>query len=83
MQGFFFQVGISATTLYAGALTTVYMLSIVWKIQRQRLVQLEFWMHIFINLFAWGTAIAGLPLKLYNPANRLGFMCWYVLQWAH
>lgn len=76
MQGFFFQVGISATTLYAGALTTVYMLSIVWKIQRQRLVQLEFWMHIFINLFAWGTAIAGLPLKLYNPANRLGFMCW-------
>jgi len=76
MQGFFFQVGISATILYAGALTTVYMLSIVWKIQRQRLVQLEFWMHIFINLFAWGTAIAGLPLKLYNPANRLGFMCW-------
>lgn len=79
MQGFFFQAGISATPLYAGALTTVYLLRVVLRVKRDRLVQVELFMHGFINLFAWGTAIAGLPLKLYNSADRIGFMCWCVL----
>ena len=78
MQGFFFQAGISATPLYAGALTTVYLLRVVLRVNKDRLVQVELFMHGFVNLIAWGTAIAGLPLKLYNSADRIGFMCWCV-----
>jgi hypothetical protein len=36
----------------------------------------EPFLHAIPILFAWGTAIAGLPLKLYNPADRIGFFCY-------
>jgi len=76
VQGFFFQAGISATPLYAGALTTVFALKVVLRLTQEKLVRIERYLHVFVNVFAWGTALAGLPLKLYNSADRIGSMCW-------
>jgi len=77
MQGFFFQGGISAAPLYHASLSTVYVLNIVYEFSNERIARkAEPWLHGIPILFAWGTAIAGLPLKLYNAADRVGFFCW-------
>jgi len=77
MQGFFFQGGIGAAPLYSAALTTFYLLNVVFEWNTDKIVKFaEPWLHGIPIVFAWGTAIAGLPLKLYNAADRVGFMCW-------
>ena len=77
MQGFFFHAGISASPLYHASLSTVYVLNVVFGLSNDRIARrAEPFLHAIPILFAWGTAIAGLPLKLYNPANRIGFFCY-------
>jgi rhamnose transport system substrate-binding protein len=76
MQGFFFQAGIGATPLYSAALTTFYLLNVVFKLPTDRIVKAEPFLHGIPIAFGWGTAIAGIPLTLYNAADRVGFMCW-------
>ena len=77
MQGFFFHAGISASPLYHASLSSVYVLNIVFELSNDRIARrAEPLLHAFPILFAWGTAIAGLPLKLYNPADRIGFFCY-------
>jgi len=77
MQGFFFHAGISASPLYHASLSTVYVLNVVCELSNDRIARrAEPFLHAFPILFAWGTAIAGLPLKLYNPADRIGFFCY-------
>jgi hypothetical protein len=77
MQGFFFQAGIGAAPLYSAALTTFYLLNVVFELPSETIVKkAEPFLHGVPILFGWSTAIAGLPLKLYNAADRVGFMCW-------
>lgn len=53
------------------------MLNVVCELSNDRIARrAEPFLHAFPILFAWGTAIAGLPLKLYNPADRIGFFCY-------
>lgn len=44
-----------------------------WKDERIRSSHVELFLHGIPMLIGWSTAIAGLPLKLYNP---LGWTCW-------
>ena len=77
MQGFFFQAGIGTGPLYSAALTTFYLLNIVFEMTTDKIVKnAEPLLHAIPIAFGWGTAIAGLPLTLYNAADRVGFMCW-------
>jgi len=77
MQGFFFQAGIGAAPLYSAALTTFYLLNVVFNMSPENIAKhAGKWLHGIPILFGWGTAIAGLPLNLYNAADRVGFMCW-------
>jgi hypothetical protein len=74
MAAFFSQGGNLAAPLYNGSLATFYLVMIAygWKEDRIRR-QLEPMFHILPNIIGWGTAIAGLPMKLYAPAN---WTCW-------
>lgn len=71
MQGFFFQAGIGAAPLYSASLSTFYVLNVVLEVGKDKIARrAEPALHAVPILFAWGTAIAGLPLKLYNSADR-------------
>jgi rhamnose transport system substrate-binding protein len=77
LQGFLFQAGIGAAPLYSAALTTFYLLNVVFELPTDTIVKkAEPFLHGVPIIFGWGTAIAGLPLSLYNAADRVGFMCW-------
>jgi hypothetical protein len=71
-QGFFTQLGIGAP-LYNCSLSFYYLLVIAFAMNENRVKKLERFMHLVPLAFSFGTAIAGLPLTLYNPT---GLWCW-------
>lgn len=73
--GFFGQGASIASPLYNGSLALFYLLTIRygWKDESSQFSRIEPLMHGIPLVFGWGTAIAGLPLKLYNP---IGWTCW-------
>mmetsp|Transcript_25725 Transcript_25725/g.60120 ORF Transcript_25725/g.60120 Transcript_25725/m.60120 type:complete len:547 (-) Transcript_25725:76-1716(-) len=74
-QGFFVQFSMG-TVLYNATLSVFYLLSIRFRWSPQRVAaKAEPWLHAVPVLFAVGTAIAGVPLGLYNYAR---FMCYVV-----
>jgi len=74
-QGFFVQFSMG-TVLYNTTLSVFYLLSIRFRWSPQRVAKkAEPWLHALPILFALGTAIAGVPLGLYNYAR---FMCYIV-----
>jgi len=72
-QGFFTQFGISSP-VYNVSLSFYYLLAVrySWKEERLRR-RAEPWFHILPLLWSFGTAIAGLFLKIFNSAN---LWCW-------
>ena len=74
-QGFFVQFSMG-TVLYNATLSAFYLLSIRFRWPPERVAKkAEPWLHAVPVLFALGTAIAGVPLGLYNYAR---FMCYIV-----
>lgn len=71
--GFFSQAGNVGTPLYNGSLATYYYLMIVLGWEKSKIFQSEWMLHVLPIAFSWGTAFAGIGLKLYNSAN---FTCW-------
>lgn len=72
-QGFFTQFGISSP-VYNVSLSFYYLLTVrySWKEERLRR-RVEPWLHILPLSWSFGTAIAGLFLKIFNSAN---LWCW-------
>ena len=73
VAAFFNQGGNLAAPLYKGSLATFYLVTIVYGWKEERIQELEPMFHIIPNSLGWGTAIAGIFLKLYAPDN---WMCW-------
>ena len=71
-QGFFLQLAIMAP-LYNAALSLYYLLMIRYSWSEERLRKLRVPLHGAILVFGISTAVAGLPLTLYNNAN---LWCW-------
>lgn len=72
--GFFGHGGALASAVYNGTLTAYFVLTIVngWT-QRRIHRRVEVWLHVVPLLIGWSTAIASLPLTLFNP---IGWTCW-------
>jgi len=68
LQGFFVQLDVT-TIFYSGTLSLYYLLILVYKWENERFAKIEPFLHL--NAWTWGlgTAIASLPLKLFNPAG--------------
>lgn len=75
MQGFFFQMGLCAATLYQASLISYYFVTAVRGWGKTRIKKWEPVFHVIPCAVSLGTAIAGLALRLYNPVTR-GSMCW-------
>ena len=74
MAGFLSQGGNLAAPLYSATLATFYLLMIVYGWSNHRISQdAEMWFHLVPNVTGWGTAIAGLCMRLYAPAD---WTCW-------
>ena len=73
-QGFMLQLAISAP-LYNCSLALYYLLVIKYSWTNERLLQIERYVHAFIITFGLSTAIAGVPLTMYN---RVGAVCWVI-----
>lgn len=71
--GFLIQFGSVIGIFYAASLQVQYILVIKYGWKDKRLRKLEPWLHLGPILFGLGTSIAGLVLKLYNPAD---WNCW-------
>lgn len=71
-QGFFNQLVI-ATPLYNLCLAIYYLLVVAFKWSERRIKNIEFMMHGAVLSFSFCTAIAGIPLNLYNDAIT---WCW-------
>ena len=79
--GFFGQGASIASALYNGSLALFYLLTVKysWKDDAfgayggGKFSKVEPAMHVIPLVFGWATAIAGLPLLLYNP---IGWTCW-------
>lgn len=71
-QGFFIQLG-TAIPLYNLSLCLYYVLIISYNWKKAELVLIERYMHSIAWIFGIGTAVACLPLNLYNP---MGSVCW-------
>lgn len=71
-QGFSIQLVVTVP-VYNLALCLYYMLTVSYRWKKAQLVTFEKYMHCLAWLFGTGTAIAGLPLKLYNS---LGSICY-------
>uniref|UniRef100_A0A6U5MQS0 G-protein coupled receptors family 2 profile 2 domain-containing protein n=1 Tax=Grammatophora oceanica TaxID=210454 RepID=A0A6U5MQS0_9STRA len=73
-QGFFLQFGVGIP-IYNGCLALYYLLIVRYGIRDERMKKwIEPSMHLFAFVVAFGTAIAGVPLDLYNPDDVP--MCW-------
>jgi hypothetical protein len=72
LQGFFTQFGISSS-FYNASLSTYYLLVIRYGWKEHQIKRIEPYLHAAPCLWAGCTAIAGLPLKLFNNAN---LWCW-------
>mmetsp|Transcript_17865 Transcript_17865/g.30810 ORF Transcript_17865/g.30810 Transcript_17865/m.30810 type:complete len:151 (+) Transcript_17865:61-513(+) len=75
MQGFFFQLGLCAATLYQASLVSFYFLTISRGWSKSNLKRYELLFHALPCSVALGTAVAGLFLQLYNAMPR-GNVCW-------
>ena len=71
-QGFFTQFGISSP-LYNMSLSVYYLLAVRFGWREERLKSVEVWFHFVPISWALGTAVAGLPLEIFNSAN---LWCW-------
>ncbi|CAB9501871.1 expressed unknown protein [Seminavis robusta] len=71
-QGFFTQLGVGAP-MYNCSLSFYYLIVIAFAFSEDRVRQIEGFMHFIPLSFSIGSAIAGLPLTLYNSA---GLWCW-------
>lgn len=72
IQGFFTQFGV-ASSFYNASLSIFYLLVIRCGWKEDRIVKIEPWLHAIPIVWALSTAIAGVPLTLYNSAN---LWCW-------
>jgi hypothetical protein len=74
-QGFLLQLG-SASFVYSMFLTVYYVLTIQYNIREQTLTTYFEWpVHVGTNLFFWATAIAAIPMDLYNAMGSPN--CWF------
>jgi hypothetical protein len=71
-QGFFTQFGVGAP-FYNCSLSVYYLVVIAFAFSESRVKRLEWLMHLIPISFSLATAIAGIPLNLYNSA---GLWCW-------
>ena len=71
--GFLIQFGSVIGVIYAASMQVQYVLVIKYGWKDKRMRKLEPWLHLCPILFGLGTSIAGLVLKLYNPAD---WNCW-------
>uniref|UniRef100_A0A7S2EJG5 G-protein coupled receptors family 1 profile domain-containing protein n=1 Tax=Ditylum brightwellii TaxID=49249 RepID=A0A7S2EJG5_9STRA len=71
-QGFFIQLSLAAP-LYNLSLAIYYLLFITYQWKEREIKKLERFLHPAIMVIAFGIAIAGLPLRLYNNSN---VWCW-------
>lgn len=71
-QGFFTQFGI-ASSFYNASLSIFYLLVIRYGWKEEAILKLEPWLHTMPLLWGLWTAIAGLPLTIFNSAN---LWCW-------
>lgn len=71
-QGFFIQIA-AVSQLYNAYLAIYFLLIIRYSWSETQIKKLEPYVHGFSFLFAFGTASAGLALKLFNSANT---WCW-------
>ena len=68
--GFLGQGSRCASVLYNASLTLYYLLTIRYSwTEGQWKKYVELWAHLVPLVIGWGTAIAGIPLTLYNPAG--------------
>ena len=74
-QGFVTHAGGLTSILYNASLTLFVVLTVKynWQQEQIRNTRLELWLHFIPILLGYGTAIACIPLKLFNP---IGFQCW-------
>ena len=71
-QGFFTQLGVGAP-MYNCSLSFYYLLVIAFAYSEQQVKQIEWFMHLIPLTVSFSTAIAGIPLTLYNSS---GLWCW-------
>lgn len=71
-QGFFTQLGVGAP-MYNCSLSFYYLVVIAFAFTEERVKEFEWFMHGIPLVFSIGTAVAGLPLTLYNNAY---LWCW-------
>ena len=62
-----------SSILYKGSLTVYFLLTIRFGWSETQIKTLEPSMHVVAMVIGWGTAIAALPLELYNS---IGITCW-------
>lgn len=72
LQGFFTQFGITSS-FYNASLSIFYLLVIRFGWKEKSILKIEPILHGFPLLWGFGTAIAGLPLTIFNSAN---LWCW-------
>ena len=74
VAGFFGQ-GAALTSIFYNASLTVFFLLVVKYGYKEHVIRrkVELWLHVIPLLVGWGTAVAGLPLQLYNA---FGWTCW-------
>ena len=72
VQGFFLQIGI-ANPLYNLSLSVYYLAAIHWSWGEEKLRKIEPYFHLGPLGWGIGTAIAGIPLQIFNNAN---LWCW-------
>jgi len=74
--------------MYNGTLTVYFLLTISYGWKLDRVKKREIWLHAIPLTLGWGTAIAVLPMDLYNA---IGWTCWIggspaktvnILRWA-
>jgi len=72
--GFFGHGAALTSAMYSGTLTLYYLLTIRYGWKQERIRRYEpVVLHAFPLAIGWATAIAGLPLLLFNP---IGWTCW-------
>ena len=73
IQGFFVQLS-APYSLYNAYLATYYVLLVRYNWKERDLKRIEYGAHVFTFLFSLTTAIAAIPLTLYN--NYVNLLCW-------
>lgn len=71
-QGFLIQLGVG-TVLYNASLSIFYLCVVALSMTDEKMKKMEWILHAIPLGFSFGTAAAGIPLKLYN---NVGLLCW-------